>query len=338
MRINPVTVVTTIILLVTIIACQSPGNDTGQLCDRDCLNGFIDQYLEAIQSHDPSLLPLTESVKFTENGQRLMPGDGLWNTLSETGSYKLYIADPEAGQAGFFGTIRENGTPAILALRLKIEKNKISEIETIVARDEEGALNLEKLGGPHSSFLDTIPVSEHASREELIRIANMYFTGLECNNGKGTYPFTENCNRIENGKQTTNNPSDWSNLERPDSLENVPMVDINALGCKEQFEKGFFRFVSRIRDRRFVAIDQERGLVLTFVFFDHAGNIPEVTLSDGTTIPIGVSRPFTWEISELFKIENGLIRQIEAVLGEAPYGMNSGWSSWEDGLSSQPKL
>lgn len=28
------------------------------------------------------------------------------------------------------------------------------------------------------------------------------------------------------------------------------------------------------------------------------------------------------------------IRQIEAVLQLAPYGMNSGWSSWEDGLSS----
>lgn len=336
-RINLSTVVIASILLVTTTACQTGRNGTAVQCDRDCLNGFVDHYLEAIVSHDLSLLPLTEPVKFTENGQRLMTGDGLWNTVSEIGSYKLYIADPEAGQAGFFGTIRENGTPAILALRLKIEKNKISEIETLVARDEEGALNLEKLGGPHPSFLDTIPVSERASRDELIRIANMYFTGLECNDGKGIYPFTDNCNRIENGNQTTNNPSDWANLERPDSLENVPMVDINAMGCKEQFETGFFRFVTRIRDRRFVVVDQERGLVLTFVFFDHAGNIPEVTLSDGTTIPIGVSRPFTWEISELFKIENGLIRQIEAVLGEAPYGMNSGWSSWEDGLSNKPK-
>jgi len=108
-------------------------------------------------------------------------------------------------------------------------------------------------------------------------------------------------------------------------------------GCKEQFETGFFRFVTRIRDRRFLVIDQERGLVLTFVFFDHARNVPEVTLSDGTTIPIGVNRPFTLDISELFRIEHGLIRQIEAVLGEAPYGMNSGWSNWEDGLSNQPR-
>ena len=106
------------------------------------------------------------------------------------------------------------------------------------------------------------------------------------------------------------------------------------MGCKAQFETGFFQFVTRIRDRRFVVVDQERGLVLAFVFFDHAGNILTVTLSNGKTIPIGVTRPWTWEIAEMFKVERGLIRQIEAVLGEVPYGMNSGWSSWEEGLSS----
>lgn len=54
-------------------------------------------------------------------------------------------------------------------------------------------------------------------------------------------------------------------------------------------------------------------------------------------MPIGVIRPWTWEIAELFKIENGLIRQIEAICQEVPYGMNSGWSSWEEGLSCQAR-
>jgi hypothetical protein len=77
--------------------------------------------------------------------------------------------------------------------------------------------------------------------------------------------------------------------------------------------------------------------VFAFAFFDYAGNVPTVTLSDGRTIPIGIARPWTWEIAELFKIENGLLRQIEAVQGEAPYGMNSGWSSWGEGLSSRAR-
>ena len=113
-------------------------------------------------------------------------------------------------------------------------------------------------------------------------------------------------------------------------------MDISGMGCKEQFETGFFNFVTRIRDRRFEVVDEERGLVLTFAFFDHAGNVPEVTLSNGKTIPIGVKRPWTWEIAELFKIENGLIREIGALYQEAPYGMGSGWSTWEQSISSEP--
>ncbi len=304
-------------------------------CDRLCLEGFVDKYLEAVIAHDPARVPLSEKIKFTENGQRLEVGDGLWNTASARGYYSLYIADPQAGQVGlhslpasfggqvgFIGTIRENNVPAILALRLKIENNVITEIETIVARDTAGALRIEKLVKPHPVFLETIPVAERPSREELIKTANMYFTGLEKDDGKGIYPFTANCNRIENGNQTTNNPS-----------LNPGPFDVGALGCKEQFESGFFRFVTRIRDRRFMVVDEERGLVFAFVFFDHAGNVHNVQLTNGTTIPIGVIRPWTWEIAELFKIEKGLIRQIEAIVWKSPYGMNSGWSSWEEGLS-----
>ena len=40
------------------------------------------------------------------------------------------------------------------------------------------------------------------------------------------------------------------------------------------------------------------------------------------------------EADEIARCEPYLIRQIEAILQRAPYGMNSGWSSWEDGMSS----
>jgi hypothetical protein len=34
-------------------------------CDRACVNGFVDQYLEAIVAHDPSRLPLARTIRFT---------------------------------------------------------------------------------------------------------------------------------------------------------------------------------------------------------------------------------------------------------------------------------
>jgi hypothetical protein len=297
------------------------------------LNTFVDRYIDAMLSHDPSRLPIAPGAKFTENGQQLELGDGLWNTISARGSYSLYADDPSAGEVGFFGTIRENGTPAILALRLKIDGDSISEIESLVARGdaggahgERGALELEKLGQPNAVFLDPIPPPQRSSRDDLIRTANMYFSGLERDDGKGVYPFTDDCNRIENGEQTTNHPSSGS---VPGAFDNA------ALGCRAQFESGFFHFVTRIRDRRFLVVDEERGLVLAFVFFDHAGNGQPMKGPGNVLLPGGPIRPFTWEIAELFKLEDGKIRQSEAVLDQSPYGMGSGWSRHEDALSSR---
>ncbi len=47
------------------------------------------------------------------------------------------------------------------------------------------------------------------SRADLIRTANYYFTGMAPNDGKGYYPFTDDCLRHENGMITAG-PKDAS--------------------------------------------------------------------------------------------------------------------------------
>jgi hypothetical protein len=89
---------------------------------------------KALIAHNAFGLPLAPRVKFSENSQLLELGDGLWNTASAPGTYKLYVSDQESGQAGFLGTVRENDTTVALALRLKIENRRIGEIETVVLR------------------------------------------------------------------------------------------------------------------------------------------------------------------------------------------------------------
>ena len=75
-------------------------------------------------------------------------------------------------------------------------------------------------------------------------------------------------------------------------------------------------------------VDEERGPVYAIVFFDHAGMVTTVKLTDGTTmaVPPPYDTPHTYMIGELFKIKNGKIHRIEAVLLPVPYGMSSGWS------------
>jgi hypothetical protein len=173
------------------------------------------------------------------------------------------------------------------------------------------------------------------SRADLIATANKYFSGMQQNDGKGEYPFADDCNRIENGSLTTNQPP-RNGEPRPD-----PAPATNYSGqwsCLEQFKSGLLHFVTRIRDRRYVAVDRERGLGFAFAFFDHsAGDTRNHTTPRGRAVSAGPVQPWTWEIAELFKIENGKLGQIEAVLDRSPYGMTSGWSSWEDGMSDRAR-
>jgi hypothetical protein len=284
-------------------------------CERACLERWVDSYLVAMRdaNRDPALF--APDLKFTENGVRLpFGGEGLWFGMSGIGTYKFYVPDIETQQVAFIGTVRENGRTqadgdlVAIALRLKIRNQRITEIEQIVSRPSNvnssrsdfppTGQGVEAMGAPHPVFTSAIPEKERASRAALIETANYYFSGLENNDGKGYYPFTDDCVRFENA------------------------VDVLARGgtrttCKKQFEEGLKGIVDRVRDRRFVAVDRERGIVFAFGFFDHH------------------RINWTWQLAELFRIEKGLIRRIEAIFHRAPFGTASGWSTYEQSIASE---
>ncbi len=90
---------------------QARGPAQPETCGRACLEGFVNQYLDALAAHNAFGMPLARKVKFSENDVVLNLGDGVWNTITGMATYKLYVADPHSGQVGFFGTMRENSTP-----------------------------------------------------------------------------------------------------------------------------------------------------------------------------------------------------------------------------------
>jgi len=308
-------------------------------CNRACLEGWVDRYFAAVIADDPNAVPLASNVRFTENGQVLPVGEGLWKSMKGAGKYRLTVVDPDAGQIALITPVVEDhadptkGTAALLALRLKIADNRIAEIEQVVERNEMTAQRVEALRSPREAFSTPIPANERMSRAELIATANKYFTGMQRNDGKGDYPFSERCDRIENGGRSTNAATPLGET-RPD-----PKTATGYSGqwsCREQFESGLLYFVSRIRDRRYVAVDQENGVVAAFAFFDHmAGSTRNFTRPDGRPATAGPVQPWTWEILEFFKIEDGQLVEIEAFLTRPPYGMLSGWSTWEDGMSDK---
>jgi hypothetical protein len=292
-------------------------------CDRTCLQGFVDQYLKALGARDLKALPVTSAVRFTENGQELKLGEGLWVTVSGIGSYKFYMADPQTRQIGFFGTIREAGDPEVFFLRLKLDNRRISEVETIVARGsglgrgKPGAIQLEERG---LAPVMTAPLSpaERLPRQRLVQIANGYFESMEQGSSKPA-PFYEKCTRIENGGQSAGNLSAVNT--------HATGINMGALNCAQQFDTGFSKGFSFVPLRRFPVVDEERGLVLSVVALQHPGRAKTMHLSDGEERPIGSAflKPYQFTMAEAFKIKDGKIHQVEAVLLPAPYGMKSGW-------------
>jgi len=284
---------------------------------------LIDNVLAALASRQTT--PLA-GARYTENGIELPVGEGLWATADAIGPYRHAFRDEATGQAAAFVTVTEGSTRSILALRVKAQGERVSEIEAVVARPPlfggvggfgDGPAELDASGGPDARWFDD--PGPRASREDLRRVADAYFTGLERNDGHGDYPFADDCIRIENGFRTTNVPPTGGPRETP------YIEAFRALGAKQQFETGFFRFVTRIRERRFPVIDEPRGVVFAFAFFDHDGTVRDYRLADGTPRK-GIDRPFSWMIAEAFRIERGLFTRIEALMTEVPYGMGSGWS------------
>jgi hypothetical protein len=286
-------------------------------CDRACLEGYIDKVLAAMIAHNPNQLMLARDVYYTENGVQLRLGDGIWRTLSARGKYNIYVADPKAGQVGLYGTVSENGVMDYIALRVKVSEALIGEIELIVARPGSMGSPGEILDKkkPRPQFLQTVPQPERMSRERLIQVANSYFTGLANQTGNFTAPFAKTCERWENGMQSTH--------QKPNPKTSSGEIDILAMGCEDQQKSGWFAFVTEIRNRRFPIVDIERGLVLSFGFFDHNAAVREYTLPNGKMSKNVITYPQTIEISELFQIRDGKIDQIEAVINGVPYAMKS---------------
>ena len=240
----------------------------------------------------------------------------MWNTISaRRRSYDLKTADPQSGQVSWFGIVEEHGHPAIMALRLRLAAGRIAEAETIVCRkvDLSPFPGIATYVAPRDLMLADVPHAQRRPRAEMIAIADGYFDTIQLNDGTLHTEFTDDCERIENGVQTTNNAAAFGDYP------------IAGLGCAEQFRMGHFKFDDRLRDRRFPLVDEEKGLVLAGGFIDHTGRLVDLVWTDGTPARSVFHYPHSFVLLELFKIVDGRIAGVEAVFVTVPYNMVSAW-------------
>jgi len=300
-------------------------------CPRACMERLVDQYLEALVRHDPSGLPLSKGVRFTENTEEIQLGEGLWIGASEAPtSFRIYAVDPASSQVAFMGVMKDRGQPIQLALRLKVINGRVTEIEHIINRNVRPGAAMANLVTPRRAFLEDVPAAERTPREDMINAADDYFEAIERGDGS-LAPFADDCDRRENGAKTTNNnpPVPWPvPLGSPEADRGMALI--GSLGCAAQLDTGVMAFITRLWPRRIEVVDQDRGLVMTFVVFNHRGgtrDLPIKGVPGVTSLPLGGASS-TMQMAELFKVRGGKLHEIEAIGFALPYGARSGWNHY----------
>src|SRR5271170_83613 len=280
------------LMLSLVLIGASTGRAAAADCDRECLRGFITQYLDALVAHNPVALPLDAKARFTEDSVEMHLGEGLWKGASRIRDYRQDVLDVRQGVAASQVVVEETGSPALLVLRLKVTNKKITEIETMVTRTQkEGALfKLEALQAADKNMASIPEKSQLPSREDAIRIAKFYPAGLKI----GSFvtvdaPFAADAYRIENGVITAG-----PGCSRP-GCENIKTQKI--------MEHPFIT-------TRVAAVDEELGIVLLRMNF-------------GQTSSYGQGNALV--VWEAFKIYSGQMHAVEAFMKIMPASMGSGW-------------
>jgi hypothetical protein len=262
-------------------------------CDWECLKGFVTSYLDALIAQKPDTLPLSPAVKFTEDCKVKKVGEGLWQSKIKLTDYRRDILDVKQGVAVSFLVIEEKEKPVLFVFRLKIDGQKITEIESTVVRGkEEGMLfNPENLKTV-SKGMTYVPRKEQlVEREKAIKMADTYPEGLKVGSFvKVDSPMADNAYRYENGQ-----------------LMAGPECTFFE-GC-DNMKKQFIPTLAGIKYRT-IAVDEEMGVVAVRMNFG-PGSLFQ---GDGEL-----------DVWHSFKIYDGLIHVAEAYCEIVPKGTPFGW-------------
>ncbi len=247
-------------------------------------------------------------MRFTENHVQMPLPDGTWDTVTQEVGPALTLSDPATGQVGIYTSILQKDVPGFLAIRLKVEDGRITEVEHVVSTRRY-------LSGPPTpigpvegfehdpDLARAVGPAERMGRAELIAMADAYFETLENNTGelRGGARFSPDATRQENGMA-------------------FPEIE-------KGFLSGRYLFNERVRDRDYFLVDEARGIVMARGFIDHKGVLDDYVLTDGTPSRSIFREPQSWGLLEMFKIKGGQITGVEAVFIQTPYYMRSPWTN-----------
>jgi len=221
-----------------------------QECDRTCLTGMMTRFIDALVAHDPSMLPLADDVRYTEDSRYAELDEGVWHSVTASGGFRQDYIDTRKQIAASHVLLHEDDTQALYSVLLYVADMEITGIETLVQRvGPDGRFQPTELGAPIRGMNDPVPAGMKNSREEMVRIALTYPEGLRIGNfTDGGTPFADEAYRVENGVIT----ADQTDARRRMYEQNIIV------------HPGIISSVA--------AVDEENGTVLLWMNFGHTGD------------------------------------------------------------------
>jgi hypothetical protein len=259
---------------------------SGSGCTRESLKAITDQFFTALEAHKPSSVPLASGVRYTENGIEVAVGKGTWETAGKT-TFKRGMVDTKKCGTHTQAIIEEDGKPILYGVRLKINKDKVSEIEAIVVRGAQVLDPKAILATKDQDWEDILPPEQRSSRLAMIAVADDYFELFvkEKKRKVSDLAYSGFCDRWENGRITTKGGMN----------QGVPMPRHD---CSPE---GFADMTETHGPRRFL-VDEEAGVVVAYVLFNNS-----------------------WPDFHMFKMNNGLVVWIQAYFEYGKTYKTMGW-------------
>ncbi len=257
-------------------------------CTRENLKSITDKFFTALEAHNPSSAALASNVKYTENGIEVPVGKGIWQTAIKT-TFKRGMADIKKCGTHTQAIMdeKDNPKPVLYGVRLKVEKENITEIEAIVVRGEQVLDVPAILATKDQDWEEPLPPEQRSSRLAMIAAADDYFELFvkEKKRKVSDLVYSGFCDRWENGAITTKGGMN----------QDVPMPRHD---CSPE---GFADMTETHGPRRFL-VDEETGVVVAYMLFNNM-----------------------WPDFHMFKMNNGLVVWIQAYFEYGKEYKTMGW-------------
>jgi hypothetical protein len=213
-----------------------------------------------------------------------------------------------------------------------LRRGKVAEAEHHVVRDA-ALLTLSNLQKARPGLVEDLAPADRTPRNQMLDIGLSYYDALTGEDGT-LCPFADECERRENGGISVGGKP----APKPSSVKPEPAVDpeMAKLGmaiaaapntCEGQISAGVFAYITEIKNRCLLVIDEQKGLAVGFSNFYHDSKLKMMKLKGvpGVDSVPAYQGLFNMPAMHLFKIKKGKIYDIEATGLVLPYGTKTGW-------------